>query len=208
MNIYKQHIKRIIDFNLSGLALIILSPIIFILWIWLTIANKGTGAFFFQERPGKDEKIFKIYKFKSMTDDCDINGNLLPDVKRITKIGNFIRKTSLDEIPQLWNVLKGDMSFIGPRPLLIKYLPFYNEREKLRHSVRPGITGLAQINGRSNLDWDYRLELDVKYVEKISLILDCKIIIKTIINVIKQKDIEIPSESHDLDVIRSKNSNL
>lgn len=205
---YNSFFKRICDFIASGFAIIFLSPVIFILWIWLSFANKGAGAFFFQERPGKDEKIFKIYKFKSMTDDCDINGNLLPDVKRITKIGNFIRKTSLDEIPQLWNVLKGDMSFIGPRPLLIKYLPFYNEREKLRHSVRPGITGLAQINGRSNLDWDYRLELDVKYVEKISLILDCKIIIKTIINVIKQKDIEIPSESHDLDVIRSKNSNL
>lgn len=200
---YVFFIKRLIDFILSGLSLIILSPIILILWIWLTIANKGAGAFFFQERPGKGEKIFKIYKFKSMTDERDAEGNLLPDIKRLTKIGRFIRKTSLDELPQLWNVFKGDMSFIGPRPLLIKYLPYYTKREKLRHSVRPGITGLAQINGRSNLDWDYRLEMDVKYVENISFVLDLKIIIKTIINVIKQKDIEIPSESHDLDIIRS-----
>lgn len=203
MNIYKLYIKRVIDFTISGLALIILSPIILILWIWLTIANKGAGAFFFQERPGKWDKIFKIYKFKSMTDERDSEGNLLPDIKRLTKIGKFIRKTSLDELPQIWNVFKGDMSFIGPRPLLIKYLPYYTEREKLRHSVRPGITGLAQINGRSNLDWDYRLEMDVKYVETISFDLDFKILIKTIINVIKQKDIEVPSESHDLDIIRS-----
>lgn len=200
---YSQLYKRIIDCISSGLALIILSPIILILWIWLTIANKGAGAFFFQERPGKGEKIFKIYKFKSMTDERDSEGNLLPDIKRLTKIGKFIRKTSLDELPQIWNVFKGDMSFIGPRPLLIKYLPYYTEREKFRHSVRPGITGLAQINGRSNLDWDYRLEMDVKYVENISFVLDFKILIQTIINVIKQKDIEVPSESHDLDIIRS-----
>ena len=122
MNIYKLYIKRVIDFTISGLALIILSPIILILWIWLTFANKGAGAFFFQERPGKDEKIFKIYKFKSMTDERDTEGNLLPDVKRLTKIGKFIRKTSLDELPQLWNVFKGDMSLIGPRPLLTRYL--------------------------------------------------------------------------------------
>lgn len=200
---YVFFIKRLIDFFLSGLSLIILSPIILILWIWLTFANKGAGAFFFQERPGKGEKIFKIYKFKSMTDERDSEGNLLPDIKRLTKIGKFIRKASLDELPQLWNVFKGDMSLIGPRPLLIKYLPYYTEREKLRHSVRPGITGLAQINGRSNLDWDYRLEMDVKYVENISFVLDFKILIQTIINVIKQKDIEVPSESHDLDIIRS-----
>ena len=200
---YRLLIKRIIDIIFSGITLIILFPIIFILWIWLTIANKGAGAFFFQERPGKGEKIFKIYKFKSMTDERDSEGNLLPDIKRLTKIGKFIRKASLDELPQLWNVFKGDMSLIGPRPLLIKYLPYYTEREKLRHSVRPGITGLAQINGRSNLDWDYRLEMDVKYVENISFVLDFKILIQTIINVIKQKDIEVPSESHDLDIIRS-----
>lgn len=200
---YKLFFKRLFDIIFSGGALIVLFPIILILWIWLTIANKGAGALFFQERPGKNEKIFRIYKFKSMTDERDDNGNLLPDAHRLTNVGKFIRKTSLDEIPQLWNVFRGDMSFIGPRPLLIKYLPYYTVREKIRHTIRPGITGLAQINGRSNLDWDYRLEMDVKYVENISFLLDCKIIIKTIINVIKQKDIEIPSESHDLDIIRS-----
>ncbi len=186
---YQNYFKRIIDFTLSGLALIILSPIILILWIWLTIANKGAGAFFFQERPGKDEKIFKIYKFKSMTDERDTEGNLLPDVKRLTKIGKFIRKTSLDELPQLWNVFKGDMSLIGPRPLLKEYLPYYSPKERIRHSIRPGITGWAQINGRNNLIWDKRLALDVYYVKNISLKLDSIIFIKTIINILKKKDI-------------------
>lgn len=186
---YKNIIKRIIDFTLSGLALIILSPIILIIWIWLTIANKGAGAFFSQERPGKDEKIFKIYKFKSMTDERDTEGNLLPDVKRLTKIGKFIRKTSLDELPQLWNVFKGDMSLIGPRPLLKEYLPYYSPKERIRHSIRPGITGWAQINGRNNLIWDKRLALDVYYVKNISLKLDSIIFIKTIINILKKKDI-------------------
>ena len=189
MNIYKLYIKRVIDFTISGLALIILSPIILILWIWLTIANKGAGAFFIQERPGKDEKIFKIYKFKSMTDERDTEGNLLPDVKRLTKIGKFIRKTSLDELPQLWNVFKGDMSLIGPRPLLKEYLPYYSPKERIRHSIRPGITGWAQINGRNNLIWDKRLALDVYYVKNISLKLDSIIFIKTIINILKKKDI-------------------
>lgn len=186
---YQNYFKRIIDFILSGIALIILSPIILILWIWLTIANKGAGAFFFQERPGKDEKIFKIYKFKSMTDERDTEGNLLPDVKRLTKIGKFIRKTSLDELPQLWNVFKGDMSLIGPRPLLKEYLPYYSPKERIRHSIRPGITGWAQINGRNNLIWDKRLALDVYYVKNISLKLDSIIFIKTIINILKKKDI-------------------
>lgn len=186
---YQNYFKRIIDFILSGIALIILSPIILILWIWLTIANKGAGAFFFQERPGKDEKIFKIYKFKSMTDERDTEGNLLPDVRRLTKIGKFIRKTSLDELPQLWNVFKGDMSLIGPRPLLKEYLPYYSPKERIRHSIRPGITGWAQINGRNNLIWDKRLALDVYYVKNISLKLDSIIFIKTIINILKKKDI-------------------
>lgn len=186
---YQNYFKRIIDFILAGIALIILSPIIFTLWIWLTIANKGAGAFFFQERPGKDEKIFKIYKFKSMTDERDTEGNLLPDVKRLTKIGKFIRKTSLDELPQLWNVFKGDMSLIGPRPLLKEYLPYYSPKERIRHSIRPGITGWAQINGRNNLIWDKRLALDVYYVKNISLKLDSIIFIKTIINILKKKDI-------------------
>ena len=204
MNIYKLYIKRIIDFILAGLALIILTPIILILWIWLTIANKGAGAFFFQGRPGKDEKIFKIYKFKSMTDERDSEGNLLPDIKRLTKIGRFIRKMSLDELPQLWNVFKGDMSFIGPRPLLTRYLNVYTDREKLRHSVRPGITGLAQISGRNDLNWNQRLELDAQYAEKMSFLLDVKIIYKTIIKVIKHEGVIIEKKENYLDIERNK----
>ena len=173
---YRNYIKRVLDFILSVLALLCLSPIILILWIWLSIANKGAGAFFFQERPGKNERIFKIYKFKSMTDERDANGELLPDIYRLTKLGKILRKTSIDEIPQLWNVLKGDMSFIGPRPLLIRYLPYYTQQEKIRHSVRPGITGLAQISGRNNLCWDKKLEYDVEYASNVSFILDSKII--------------------------------
>lgn len=206
MNIYKLYIKRVIDFTISGLALIILSPIILILWIWLTFANKGAGAFFFQERPGKDEKIFKIYKFKSMTDERDTEGNLLPDVKRLTKIGKFIRKTSLDELPQLWNVFKGDMSLIGPRPLLTRYLKVYTNRERLRHSVRPGITGLAQISGRNGLNWNQRLELDAQYAEKLSFLLDVKIIYKTIIKVIKHEGVIIEKKENYLDIERQKNT--
>ena len=204
MNIYKLYIKRIIDFILAGLALIILTPIILILWIWLTIANKGAGAFFFQERPGKDEKIFKIYKFKSMTDERDSEGNLLPDIKRLTKIGRFIRKMSLDELPQLWNVFKGDMSFIGPRPVLTRDLNVYTAREKLRHSVRPGITGLAQISGRNDLNWNQRLELDAQYAEKMSFLLDVKIIYKTIIKVIKHEGVIIEKKENYLDIERNK----
>lgn len=189
--LYKLLIKRLFDIVISGMVLILLSIIIFIVWLLLLIANKGAGAFFYQERPGKDEKIFKIYKFKSMTDERDKNGCLLPDKARLTKIGRFIRKTSLDELPQLWNVLKGDMSLIGPRPLLPEYLPYYTEIEKLRHSIRPGITGWAQINGRNNLDWDKRLEFDVYYVKNLSFILDLKIFTKTILNIIKKKDVVV-----------------
>ena len=189
--LYRKFFKRFLDIILSGCALLLLSPIILILWIWLTIANNGAGALFYQERPGKDEKIFKTYKFKSMTDERDENGRLLPDKARLTKIGRFIRKTSLDELPQLWNVLKGDMSLIGPRPLLPEYLPYYTEIEKLRHSIRPGITGWAQINGRNNLDWDKRLEFDVYYVKNLSFILDLKIFTKTILNIIKKKDVVV-----------------
>ena len=189
--LYRNFFKRFLDIILSGCALLLLSPIILILWICLTIANNGVGAFFHQERPGKDEKIFKIYKFKSMTDERDKNGCLLPDKARLTKIGRFIRKTSLDELPQLWNVLKGDMSLIGPRPLLPEYLPYYTEIEKLRHSIRPGITGWAQINGRNNLDWDKRLEFDVYYIKNLSFILDLKIFTKTILNIIKKKDVVV-----------------
>lgn len=180
MNIYKLYIKRIIDFILSGLSLIILSPLILILWIWLTIANKGAGAFFFQERPGKDGKIFKIVKFKTMTDECDENGNLLPDEKRLTNVGKFVRSTSLDELPQLWNIIKGDMSLIGPRPLLPQYLPLYSKEQARRHEVRPGLSGWAQVNGRNAISWSEKFKLDVWYVDNISFILDVKIIFLSI----------------------------
>ena len=188
---YKNFFKRLIDFTLSLIGFIIISPIFIVVWIWLTIANKGAGALFFQERPGKDEKIFKVIKFKTMTDERDASGNLLPDAERLTSVGKFVRSTSLDEIPQLLNVIKGDMSLIGPRPLLVRYIPYYNEREKIRHTVRPGITGWAQVNGRNTVNWDERLEMDVVYVENISFKLDCKILLKTISNVIQRKDIVI-----------------
>ena len=188
---YKNFFKRILDFCISLLALICLSPILLVVTIWLHFANKGAGAFFLQERPGKDAKIFKIIKFKTMTDERDADGNLLPDAQRLTKVGKIVRSTSIDELPQLINVLKGDMAFIGPRPLLVQYLPYYTEREKLRHSVRPGISGWAQVNGRNNLPWDERLELDAWYAENLSFSLDCKVIIKTIKNVINRKDIVV-----------------
>ena len=146
--IYKKLTKRVFDLVISGFALLVLSPVILIVWIWLTIANKGAGAFFFQERPGKDAKIFRVVKFKTMTDERDKKGNLLPDNKRLTRVGKFVRSTSLDELPQLWNVFKGDMSLIGPRPLLPQYLPLYSKEQARRHAVRPGITGWAQVNGR------------------------------------------------------------
>lgn len=191
---YKNYIKRILDFTLALTGLLFLSPIFIIVTLGLYFANQGK-PFFFQERPGLNEKIFKIIKFKSMNDKTDANGNLLPDADRLTPMGAFVRKTSLDEIPQLINVLKGDMSLIGPRPLLVQYLPYYTEREKLRHSVRPGITGWAQVNGRNTINWDERLELDVQYVENVSFKKDLTIILKTIKNVISRKDIVvIPGE--------------
>ena len=172
---YKSFFKRFIDIILSGLALLNLSPIILFLWIWLTFANKGAGALFFQERPGKDGKIFKVVKFKTMTDERDENGNLLPDEDRLTKVGKFVRSTSLDELPQLWNILKGDMSFIGPRPLLPEYLPLYSPEQARRHNVRPGLSGWAQVNGRNSISWKQRFEYDVWYVDNISFKLDLKI---------------------------------
>lgn len=188
---YKNFFKRLIDFVIVLTALLIIWPILLVIYIWLTIANKGAGAIFYQERPGKDEKIFKVIKFKSMTDERDVDGKLLPNDKRLTKVGAFIRKTSIDELPQLINVLKGDMSLIGPRPLLVEYLPYYTQRERLRHSVRPGITGWAQVNGRNHVKWDDRLALDVYYVEHMGFAMDCKVIFKTIKNVLMRKDIEI-----------------
>ena len=176
------------DFVVAFIAIIILCPIFIIITVGLVFANDGK-PFFYQKRPGKDEKLFYIIKFKSMTDAKDPYGNLLPDKDRLTKVGAFVRKTSLDELPQLINVLKGEMSFVGPRPLLTEYLPFYTSREKLRHSVRPGITGLAQVSGRNTLSWNERLEYDVRYVENISIMNDVIIMIKTIRKVMLKHDV-------------------
>lgn len=188
---YKNFFKRIIDFTIVFIALLIIWPILLIITIWLHFANKGAGAFFTQERPGKDGKIFKVIKFKSMTDERDADGNLLPDAQRLTKVGSFVRKTSIDELPQLINVLKGDMALIGPRPLLPEYMPYYTEREQLRHTVRPGITGWAQVNGRNNVSWDQKLEYDAFYVEHLSLGMDIKVLITTIKNVLERKDVVV-----------------
>lgn len=194
---YKHFFKRLLDILLSFLALMCLSPIFLVLIIWLHFANKGAGVFFYQDRPGKDEKIFKVIKFKSMTDEKDENGNLLPNEKRITPIGKFIRKFSLDELPQLINVLKGDMAFIGPRPLLIKYLPLYSEEQHRRHEVRPGMSGWAQVNGRNNISWTEKFKLDVWYVDHCSFLLDIKIIFMTIKNVLAGKDVAISTGGFD-----------
>lgn len=186
---YREYIKRVLDFVFAFLLLILLSPLLLVVTIWLRFANKGAGAFFTQERPGKDEKIFRLYKFKSMTDERDAEGNLLPDADRITRAGRFVRSTSIDELPQLWNVLKGDMSFIGPRPLLVQYLPLYNGFQHRRHEVRPGITGLAQVNGRNSLSWDEKFRLDVTYVDEVSFALDLKIFFATIGRVVRREGI-------------------
>lgn len=185
---YKAFFKRILDFFMALFILLVLGPVFIISFLLLSIVNKG-DAFFIQARPGKNEKIFKIIKFKTMTDAKDANGELLPDAERLTKFGNFVRKTSLDEIPQLLNVLFGDMSLIGPRPLLVKYLPLYNEKQKRRHLVRPGITGWAQVNGRNAISWKQKFEYDVWYVENISFILDLKILWLTVLKVIKRDGI-------------------
>lgn len=187
--IYREYIKRVLDVVFALLLLILLSPLLLVVTIWLRFANKGAGAFFTQDRPGKDEKIFKLYKFKSMTDERDADGNLLPDAERITRAGRFVRSTSIDELPQLWNVLKGDMSFIGPRPLLVQYLPLYNSFQHRRHEVRPGITGLAQVKGRNSLSWDEKFRLDVAYVDEVSFALDLRIFFGTICRVVMRKGI-------------------
>lgn len=189
MKLYKVFFKRLIDFTVSLCALLIIWPILLLVTIWLAIANKGAGAFFYQERPGKDSKIFRVIKFKTMTDERDENGKLLPDAQRLTKVGKFVRSTSLDELPQLINVLKGDMSLIGPRPLMPKYLPLYSEEQTRRHLVRPGITGWAQVNGRNNISWTKKFELDVWYVDNLSFLLDLKILFLTIKKVINREDI-------------------
>lgn len=202
MNLYSTFFKRSIDIVASGGALLVLSLPLAAITLWLHFANKGAGAFFFQERPGKDGKIFRVVKFKSMNDERDGCGNLLPDAQRLTNAGRFVRSTSIDELPQLWNVLKGDMSLIGPRPLLVRYLPWYTEREQLRHSVRPGITGWAQVNGRNLVSWDNKLEMDVWYVEHLSFLTDCKIIARTIRNVIKRDGVVADKKENYLDIER------
>ena len=177
---YKNFFKRLIDFCIAFIALSILFIPLIIVTIWLYFANKGVGAFFVQERPGKGGEIFKIIKFRTMTDECDANGKLLPDEKRITKVGKFVRTTSIDELPQFWNVLVGDMSLIGPRPLLVQYLPLYSKEQARRHEVRPGISGWAQCHGRNSLSWSEKFALDVWYVDHCTLMTDIKIVLITI----------------------------
>lgn len=189
MKPYRDFFKRAIDIVASGGALLVLSVPLAAVTVWLHFANKGAGAFFLQERPGKNGKIFKVVKFKTMTDERDKDGNLLPDADRLTKVGRFVRSTSIDELPQLWNVFKGDMSLIGPRPLLVQYLPLYSKEQARRHEVRPGITGWAQCHGRNAISWKKKFDLDVWYVDHISFITDCKIIITTIQKVLKRADI-------------------
>lgn len=186
---YRHFFKRLFDFCIVFTALCVIWPILLVIYIWLTIANKGGGAIFYQERPGLHGKIFKVMKFKSMTDERDADGNLLPNEQRLTKVGKFVRSTSIDELPQLINVLKGDMALIGPRPLLPKYLDLYSLEQARRHDVRPGITGWAQVNGRNAISWTKKFELDVWYVDHCSLWLDIKIIFMTIKNVLTSKDI-------------------
>lgn len=186
---YKNFFKRFFDFWIALIALICISPILIVVTIWLHFANKGAGAFFTQERPGKDAKIFKVVKFKTMTDERDENGELLPDEVRLTKVGKLVRSTSIDELPQLFNVLKGDMALIGPRPLLVQYLPLYSKEQARRHEVRPGISGWAQCHGRNNISWTEKFKLDVWYVDHVSLMTDLKVIWITIMKVLKRADI-------------------
>lgn len=186
---YAHFFKRFLDFCISLIALIIISPILLVITVWLHFANKGAGAFFFQERPGKDGKIFKVIKFKTMTDERDAEGNLLPDEVRLTKVGKFVRSTSVDELPQLINVLKGDMALIGPRPLLVQYLPLYSKEQARRHEVRPGISGWAQSHGRNAISWDEKFKLDVWYVDHCTLWTDIQVIFITFKNVLMRKDV-------------------
>ena len=192
---YNSFFKRFFDFCISFVVLVCISPVLILVTIWLHFSNKGAGAFFFQERPGKDGKIFKVIKFKTMTDERDEDGNLLPDGERLTKVGSFIRTTSVDELPQLINVLKGDMALIGPRPLLVKYLPLYSKEQMRRHEVRPGISGWAQCHGRNKISWTEKFKLDVWYVDHLSLITDLKIIFITIKKVLFREDINSDNDA-------------
>lgn len=190
---YKRHFKNIFDFTFAFLAVIILSPLLILIWILVLYCN-GKPIIYTQLRPGKKEKIFKVYKFRTMTEARDCEGNLLPDVERFTVVGSFLRRFSLDELPQLFNILKGDLSFVGPRPLLIEYLPLYNDEQKRRHDVKPGITGWAQVNGRNAISWKKKFEYDVWYVNNLSMSFDIKIILLTIRNVLSAKDINSSEE--------------
>lgn len=200
---YAKYIKRILDLILSLMALIVLMPLMIIIGILVRI-NLGSPIIFKQKRLGKNEKIFTLYKFRTMTDKRDIDGNLLPDEYRLTKFGKFLRSTSLDELPELINIIKGDMAIVGPRPLLVEYLPYYTEEEKHRHDVRPGLTGLAQVNGRNLLEWDERLKKDLEYINSISVKNDLFIIFRTIINVIKRKDIAVGREHNMLSLNKER----
>lgn len=191
---YAKYVKRILDFTLSLLALIILSPIMFILYILVRI-KLGNPVIFKQMRPGKDEKIFKLYKFRTMTDEKDEQGNLLPDEQRLTKFGKFLRSTSLDELPELINIIKGDMAIVGPRPLLVQYLEFYNEEQKHRHDVRPGLTGLAQVSGRNSITWEEKFKQDIEYINNLTFVNDVKIIFMTIGKVFKREGISQDGEA-------------
>ena len=186
---YKHFFKRLFDFIIVLTALSVIWPFLLIITLWLHYANKGAGAFFFQERPGKDGKIFRVIKFKTMNDERDANGELLPDADRLTSVGRFVRSTSIDELPQLINVLKGDMALIGPRPLLVQYLPLYSKKQARRHEVRPGITGWAQCHGRNAISWEKKFELDVWYVDHLSFVTDVKVILITIKKVLMRSDI-------------------
>lgn len=195
---YAKYIKRMLDFILSLIALIVLSPLMLIIGLLVRI-KLGKPIIFKQKRPGKNEKIFTLYKFRTMTDEKDQNGNLLPDAERLTKFGKTLRSTSLDELPELWNILKGEMAIVGPRPLAVQYLPYYNEEERHRHDVRPGLTGIAQINGRNNLQWEEKFFFDIKYINNITIKEDLSIILKTIIKIFKKENISIRGEGKTMD---------
>ena len=203
---YKHFFKRVIDFTIALIALLTIWPILLVIYVWLTIANKGAGAFFFQERPGRHGKIFKVIKFKTMTDERDANGELLPDAQRLTKVGRFVRSTSIDELPQFINVLKGDMSLIGPRPLLVQYLPLYSKEQARRHEVRPGISGWAQCHGRNAISWTEKFKLDVWYVDHCTFWTDLKVVFITVKKVLGRKDINTTSgESATMEAFNGSN---
>lgn len=206
---YAKYIKRILDFVLSLLALIVLSPIMLVIYI-LVIIKLGRPAIFKQQRPGKDEKIFTLYKFRTMTDEKDSEGNLLPDEVRLTKFGKFLRSTSLDELPELINIIKGDMAIVGPRPLLVEYLDYYTEEEKHRHDVRPGLTGLAQVNGRNSITWEEKFKQDIEYINDLKFINDLKIILKTVAKVLKKEGISQQGEAtmERFDIIEKEKINI